>query len=670
MKKSQSDTVNEIKDVLINDDRLTSSDGQLLKNKTAELARKNDNGLVELLLDNEVTKSRFFKEVAKATIFDKDAFIDFIYNKNFLPDSYTKFSQNVGLTFGDAGDQLKNTKDVVLSWPYKDCVLEGGQTKEDLKREEIFWNETLAGDEITRLTEPKVLTNWKRTDEDGESEVCELAEKDGGILDENLVLQGNNLLALHSIKDRFAGKVNLIYIDPPYYFASDKSEDTFLYNSNFKLSTWLTFMKNRLEVAKELLADGGAIFVQINDDGVAELHRLLKETFGQDNFINKITVKTRSPSGFASVNPGVFESAEYILSFAKNKKNWKYNEQYVKSDYDRNYKWFVPNKDEETYENWEVRDLFEYIAVDKGYKNKREAINELGKEPFYQIVSEFALENPNSVFRPTEINDDAAAETVKVRDKSRNNPDRIYHIQRDDYYDIYVQNGREMAFYSKKVRQVDGELAPSIQVSNIWTDVPYEGISKEGDVTLKGGKKPEKLLKRIIAMASDPGDIVLDFFSGTGTTAAVAHKMGRHWVSIEQLSSQIDKQTKRMKNVIDGDQSGVSKAVEWEGGGSFVSAKLLEWNKQWQKKIKSATKDELKSIWKEIKKKAHLSWRVDLEKIDEEARTFEDLNKPEMKKFLNDVLDKNHLYVNYPDMDDGTYDVSDKDKNLNNKFYD
>lgn len=659
----------DLKKLLAKDEWFTA-DGELLRNKIVESALKLDEDLVTLLLSHKKLKEHFFTKVGEATIFDKDKFVKFVRHKQLLPDSYTAFKNKIGLTEGD--EYISEKKDVVLSWPYKDCVLEGGQTKEDVKRDEVFWNQTLAPDEIDRLLDPKVFTNAKRVDKDGEHDFDKFNRREDGTISDNLIVKGNNLLALHPLKKEFAGKVKLIYIDPPYYFESKKQEDTFSYNSNFKLSTWLTFMKNRLKIARELLAEDGAIFVQINDDGVAELHRLLKEIFnvkGQNNFINKITIKTKSPSGFASINPGVFKTAEYILSFAKNKKEWSYNEQHVKSEYDKNYKWYVPNKDED-HKNWEVEDLFEYIAKDKGYKNKKQAVEELGTTPFYQVVGDFALENADRVFQSTAISNDAASETVKVRDESKKNSDQIYHIQRDDHYDIYVQNGREMAFYSKKVREVDGKLAPSIKLSNIWTDVPYEGISKEGGVTLKRGKKPEKLLKRIVEMASDPGDIVLDFFSGTGTTAAVAHKLGRQWITIEQLENQLRKQHKRLQKVINGDSSGISKSVNWQGGGDYVYLELAKWNQEFVEKIQEAkSKKELEKIWKEMQKRAFLSWRLDFDKLEKNAKEFNDLSLENQKKFLLEVLDQNQLYINYSEIEDEMYGVSEEDKKLNKEFY-
>jgi len=656
--------LDELKNTLKQDDRLFADD-KLLKNKAIERALDNDEKLLELLASNEKLKENFFTEAGEHLVFDEEKFAQFVSNKQFLPDSYTSFKNKIGLKKGST--YYRENEYIELAWPYKDCVLEGGQTKEDEGREEKFWNKTLAPDQVDTLLNPKVLSEFKRISADGEDEVQSISK------DDNLLLRGNNLLALHTLLEEYRGEIDLIYIDPPYYFSSNKSGDTFAYNTNFKLSTWLTFMRNRLEVARELLSDDGSIFVQINDEAVSELHVLLKEIFNkdeEDNFINKITVETKSPSGFATVNPGVFEAAEYILSFAKHKSNWDYTEQYVESDYDKNYKWIIPNKDEDGYEDWEVKDLFEYVARNKEYESKQDAIDELGETAFYQLVGDFALENADKVFQSTAISDAAAKEIVEIRDKSRDHPNKIFHVDRDDHYDIYLQDGRELAFYSKKVREIDGELAPSIQVSDIWTDVPYQGISKEGGVKLKNGKKPEKLLRRIIEMASDPGDLVLDFFCGTGTTAAVAHKLDRQYIGVEQLEYGENDPVIRLKNVINGDSTGVSKAVDWKGGGDFVYAEIMEWNARFIEDIENAkNQEELQTVWEKMKDEAFLSYRLDVEEFEENAEEFEELELDKQKEFLKEILDNNQLYVNYSEIEDSDYEIDEETIELNNKFY-
>ena len=179
----------------------------LNKNKLSELARKYDAKLLNVLMREEKIKNHFFSKLEEGIlVFKKDVFLQFLNNKEFLPDSFTAYKTKIGLGNKD-GSLLSENHDIVLNFPYKDCILEGGQTKEDAKRDEIFFNETLAPSEITRLLDEKVFTNFKRYDKDGEHEVKEIKE------DDNFIIKGNNLVALYSLKKRFAGKVKLIYIE-------------------------------------------------------------------------------------------------------------------------------------------------------------------------------------------------------------------------------------------------------------------------------------------------------------------------------------------------------------------------------------------------------------------------------------------------------------------------
>ena len=653
-------------DVLKADERLFSTDGhELLRNKVYELAMSMDAGLLALLLGNEETKKRFFTDVNGTLVFDKVAFGWAVNNRSLLTDSYTRFKNKIGLA-DSKGNLFSSSEDVALVFPHKDCILEGGQTKDDQKRNEVFYNETLAQDDVDRLQSPKVLTNIMRITNQGDSKCLAWNDND------NLIIKGNNLLVISSLLKRFEGLVKLIYIDPPYYFTEKKDEDTFNYNSNFKLSTWLVFMKNRLEIAQRLLSDDGAIYVQISDDGVAELHCLMKEIFcknGENNFINKITVRTKSPSGFASVNPGVFETAEYILGFAKNKRKWKYNQLFVKTEYDENYKWFITNKNAD-YSEWNIVDMGEHVAKTKGFNSKKEAIKEYGKTVFSKILGEFALENAESVFRETVIGNNAGQNIVEIREQSKNNKDKIFHLRREEHYDVYVHNGSEMAFYSKKIRLIDGERVPSIQLSNIWMDTPYEGISREGNVKLKGGKKPEALIRRIIEMSSNPGDIVLDFYLGSGTTSAVAHKLGRRYIGVEQLNYGENDSIVRMKNVINGEHSGISRMVNWEGGGSVVYCELAKCNQNFVEEVEAATtNDAMKDILERVLKTGFISVKVKPSDIVSSIKDFTDLELDDQKRFVMELLDKNMLYVNLSDLDDEEYAISEEDKAFNRSFY-
>ena len=301
----------ELKKLLEQDERLVV-EGKLLKNKIIESALKLNVDLIRLLLKSETIKTHFFQEVDGVLVFDKIKFQKFVSNKAFLPDSYTSFKNKIGLVTENE-EYLSESKEVVLAWPYKECVLEGGMEKENEKRDEIFYNEILAPDEIDRLLEPKVLTNFKRIDKNGEHKVQEIKGND------NLIIRGNNLLALHSLQKRFAGKVKLIYIDPPY----NTGNDSFKYNDNFNHSSWLTFMKSRLRIAKELLSRDGSLWINIDDNESHYLKILCDEIFGRGNFlINFIWQKKYSPSNDAK---WFSDNHDHILVFAKNKELFKPN---------------------------------------------------------------------------------------------------------------------------------------------------------------------------------------------------------------------------------------------------------------------------------------------------------------------------------------------------------
>lgn len=270
-------------EVLKADGRFFTDDGVFLRNAALGAAMHMDSKLIKELFENEETRKKLFAEVDGVAVFDKIEFGWVINNRRFLPDSYTRYKNKIGLVNGK-GDYIASSRDVELVFPYKDCVLEGGQTKEDQKRAEIFYNETLAPDEVDRLLYPKVLTGAKRYTQQGvEENITDFGEND------NLIVRGNNLIGLASIGKRYNDKVKCIFIDPPYYFIAAKPSDTFSYNSNFKLSSWLVFMKNRLELTYKLLTGDGILYISISDEGAHYLKVLTDDIFGMDNFIADVT---------------------------------------------------------------------------------------------------------------------------------------------------------------------------------------------------------------------------------------------------------------------------------------------------------------------------------------------------------------------------------------------
>ncbi|MDP2895237.1 MAG: site-specific DNA-methyltransferase [bacterium] len=283
-------------DLLRTDPRFVDDNGELVLAAVHDRAWKIDRALVKLLLSDADIKAKFFEEIDGYWIFDGNRFIDYTAQKNFLDNSYTRFKNRIGLTIG--GKFLREGGEVSLVWPYKDTVLEGGQTNEEEKRKEIFFNEVLAQDEINRLLDPKVLANFARWTAKGKQAVKDFKRDENGVIRENLIIKGNNLLALHTLKTQFRGRVKLIYIDPPYN--PDTQTNTFAYNNNFNHSTWLTFMKNRLEVAKELLTKEGVLIVAIDDNEQFYLGAMLNELFSEHE-VHCITI-VHNPRGIQGTN--------------------------------------------------------------------------------------------------------------------------------------------------------------------------------------------------------------------------------------------------------------------------------------------------------------------------------------------------------------------------------
>ena len=499
----------ELEKLLRMDSTYCTEDGSLLKNTIIEAALALCPELIAKLLTHDGLKRNFFTEISGVMVFDKVKFQKFVMNKRFLPDSYTSFKNKIGLTNED-GEFLSESREIVLSWPYKDCILEGGQTKEDAKRNEVFWNEILAPDEINRLIEPKVLTNFKRFDSTGEHNVESIS------MDDNLIIKGNNLLALHSLKKKYAGKVKLIYIDPPYNTGSD----SFGYNDKFNRSTWLTFMKNRLEVAKLLLREDGAIYIQIDYHQAHYIKVLMDEIFGENNFQREIIWRIGWLSGYKTADNNWIRNHDTILFYSKDANSLIFN------------KYYIPKS--------------EYKDIAKG-----------------------------------------SSERYPIED---------------------VWNGNEY------------DDLNSIAIVSYSGETVSKMLNSEDEVK---GQKSEKLIERIIRAHTTEGDIVLDFFCGTGTTGAVAMKMKRKFILIEQLDKHVDISLRRVTKVIEGEQSGVSKKNNWHGGGSFVYCEIAKANQQFADEIEqTSSTDELSIIWEKMQETGFLSWKVNPQEIDISAEDF------------------------------------------------
>ena len=598
-------------------------EGVLNKNKLTELARQYNPELLNLLMSDGKISNHFFSKLETGMlVFKKDVFLQFLNNKEFLPDSFTAYKTKIGLA--TENKYISENQEVVLNFPYKDCILEGGQTKDDAKRQEVFFNETLAPTEINRLLDDKVLTNFKRYDKDGEHEVEELADTD------NLIIKGNNLIVLHSLKKRFAGKVKLIYIDPPY----NTGNDSFNYNDSFNHSTWLIFMKNRLEVARELLSDDGLIFVQCDDNEQAYLKVLMDEVFSRNNFISNIVWKGR---GGRQDSKYVAQIHETIIFYAKNKERAILNKAFI--------------EDTSNYAYEDSRGNYKTQLIRKWGSNSR---REDRPNLFYEVEFE-----GNKVLPILPNGDDGCWRWSKNRLEEAIKNDMVVLLEKDGRTELY-----------EKIYKGDGKKQT---VFTSWID---ESFSGQGTKVLEeifkekvfDYPKPEQLVKKFIDLTTDDGDIVLDYHLGSGTTAAVAHKMNRQYIGIEQMDYIETVSVKRLEKVIEGEQGGISKSVDWQGGGSFVYCELKNDVQEFKNEILEATtKEKLLEVFELAKKSSFLSYRIDPKKL--KKNEFEKLSLAEQKQILSEIIDNNNLYVNYSDIDDIDYGISAQDKELNHAFY-
>ena len=600
--------------------------GELIPAAVRDHAWQLNHNLIKLLLTDDEIKATFFDEIDGHWVFNHNTFINYITDKNFLANSYTQFRNKIGLNIG--GKFLRERGEVLLVWPYKDCVLEGGQTKEEEKRKEIFFNEILAQDEINRMFDPKVPTNWKRhtakgehqqkrggviPDKHSESKVSELKRDENGIIRENLIIKGNNLIALHTLKQQFRGQVKLIYIDPPYNTGSD----SFGYNDSFNHSSWLTFMRNRLEVVKELLTDDGVFFASCDDNEQAYLKVLLDEIFGSENFITNFVVIRAEGGGLAKQ---VVKGHDYLLTYAKNIENFEP----LRKPKDIRGK--IVEKDGEKYwieEDWLRLEFGKYGTC------------------YYEDIE-------------------------RVKGKAKKNE-----------IDRGIENGQYVLLNKGKNKTIVGRYrALAEDGSKFYSVLKHLNAAGKNELRDLMGEdifafpKPTALLKEIILGATflkkDKDAIVLDFHAGSGTTAHAVLELNkedngnRKFILVEQMDY--------VENVT---IPRVEKVMKKENIGDFVFCELMEYNQVYMDKIQSAQSSEaLVALWQDIAENAFLNWYVNPEVPEEALNDFIAIDDVEKQKhLLAELLDKNQLYVNLSEIEDADFEVNEEDKVLNKAFY-
>ena len=404
-------------------------------------------------------------------------------------------------------------------------------------------------------------------------EVPELSagDQDAG----NILIHGDNLEALKALLPFYAGRVKCIYIDPPFNTGGAFNN----YDDNIEHTLWLSLMYQRLVFLHELLAENGAIVVNLDDNQAAYSKVMMDEIFGRNNYIVTVTVEAATPSSFKTVNTGPAEVSQFLLFYAKDKNQFEYHQQYTyTNEVDlAHFGRFVENFTSKP-ENWRFKNIKQHVMdeleipqanhVATRYKFARERFGNGYKEVIDSKANSFALDNAFRVFE-TKTLQKPSKWLIPMMRKSRDTNHPIA-FDRDGYDRLVLLKGRQMYFLSGSVKEKNGRQFIAKPISTMWDDIPTNNLQNEGGVSFPAGKKPEMLVERVISMiSSSQNDIVLDSFLGSGTTAAVALKLGRRFIGIERGDQATTHCLPRLRSVIDGEQSGISSDVKWQGGGGF-----------------------------------------------------------------------------------------------------
>lgn len=397
--------------------------------------------------------------------------------------------------------------------------------------------------------------------------------REGDIFD-NMLIHGDNLLALKALEtdQRVQAQVKCIYIDPPF----NTQQALPNYEDGLEHSIWLSLMRERLLILHRLLADDGSIFIHIDDNELAYLTVICDEIFGRSNRVSIVTFKQGSATGHKSINPGVVSTSNFILIYAKNKNIWSPNRIFVERSggRDTRYNRFIINRDQD-HSKWRFTTLMKAFAESLG-KPERGLKKAIGDE-FEELITDFVHNNAECVIQPARPDYNAVSSAARdMIDISKSRPEEVFKLEREaPLSDMYFIGGQRLLFYRDKLKEVDGKLVSGEPLTSIWDDILSNNLHNEGGVTFPKGKKPEALIKRCIELSTEPGDLVLDSFGGSGTTGAAAHKMGRRWIMVELGEHATTHIVPRMKNIVDGtDKGGITEAVNWRGGGGFRFCRL------------------------------------------------------------------------------------------------
>ncbi|NHA46311.1 site-specific DNA-methyltransferase [Helicobacter pylori] len=603
------------------------------KERLVTLILQHDEKLLIFMLEHENAndyKKHFFKTIANSLVFNEKALLECLETKE-LDRSFTRFKNKIGLF--SQGRPIKSSELVVLNFPFKDNVLLGNAKDNSTKSNELFYHEILHKKEIDTLLKKKALCRFEMH---GEGDL-QSALKDKNT---NYLIKGNNLIALHSLKKKFAKQVKCIYIDPPY----NTGNDSFNYNDNFNHSSWLVFMKNRLEAAREFLSDDGVIFVQCDDNEQAYLKVLMDEIFLRENFV-ACFVWEKTSNSLSRIRI----KTEYILCYEKTKFGLIFNGDMAEEGQD------FP------------------------------ILNEVNVKRTLQFPpNSIYFKTFKGVIKPTKFNKMELIDDLRIVNKTNSNMVRINAKFKwtQDKLDDEIKEGTTFViksdeFSMRYIRKGDREVKASNVfnaecgvTTNIKATSEIKVLFANSNTDLFSTPKPEALISRILEIATNENDLVLDFFAGSGTTCAVAHKMKRRYIGIEQMDY-IETITKeRLKKVIEGEQGGISKKCDFKGGGSFVYAELKEVNSGIKKQILNAKSvDECLKIFNDLNLNKRFLKRADNKMDAIHSEEFHNLDLNEQKRKCCASLDSNEDYLNLGDIDEDVWGIDEITKKYNEIFY-
>lgn len=369
----------------------------------------------------------------------------------------------------------------------------------------------------------------------------------------NMLIHGDNLLALRSLEQLYPGSVKCIYIDPPFNTGNAFEH----YDDGLEHSIWLDLMYKRIKILHSLLAEDGAFCMHLDDGEVHYAKVICDEIFNRNNFIATIAVRSSTPSGLKTAHRDktIIKTKDFILVYRKSDK-LTVNPLYVnKPQWDTHFSRFLDKR------NMVVRNLID-VLQEKGIVPEGTRLAEVQVTPTFR---DFYIKYKDCIFQTQPVM------PPEHKEKSLSMPDVVYKYTSDSGEDNYAMNGRRFSFLSSSVCPLeDGTEDVGILLCDFWNDIDFQNTQNEGSVSFPASKKPEKLIKRILSLFTKPGDIVLDSFLGSGTTAAVAHKMGRKYIGVELGNHAYTHCYERLKRVVSGeDVSGISETLSWHGGGGF-----------------------------------------------------------------------------------------------------